>query len=107
MKNFLKEHVKQILFNSFHNNNIQNRELYGFWTLISSRILMVHSLSKCFEKTKLPTHWSLAIPKLYKRNMIKGNLFRAFRIGSDCKHELELIKEKYIQAGFLVKSSLQ
>ena len=35
--------------------------------------------------------------------MIEGYLFRAFRIGSDFIHELELLKEKYIRAGFPVK----
>ena len=55
------------------------------------------------KDTKLPTHWSSAIPKLYKRNIIKRDFFRAFRIGSNFKYELELIKEKYIRAGFPVK----
>ena len=61
---------------------------------------MVHSLSKLFGK--IPN-----CPRIGHRRSqsitIKADLFRAITIGSDFKHKLELIEEKYIQAGFPVK----
>ena len=92
--------------NSFHNNirlTIEKNPTKFLDTHILRNINGTFAFKVVRKDTKLPTHWSSAIPKLYKRNIIKGDLFRAFRIGSGFKHELELIKEKYIRAGFPVK----
>ena len=104
-----KKNEKDDLYNalnSFHNNirlTIENNPTKFLDTHILRNINDTFAFKVVRKDTKLTTHWSSAIPKLYKRNMIKGDLFRAFRIGSDFKHELELIKEKYIRAGFPVK----
>ena len=79
------------------------RTLRSFWTHILRNINGTLAFKVVRKDTKLPTHRSSVFPKLYKRNMIKGDFFRAIKIGSDFKHKLELIKEKYIRVGFPVK----
>ena len=92
--------------NSFHNNirlTIEKNSTKFLDTHILRNINGTLAFKVVGKDTKLPTHWSSAIPKLYKRNIIKRDLFTAIKIGSDFKHELELIKKKYIRAGFPVK----
>ena len=92
--------------NSFHSNirlTIEKNPTKFLDTHILRSINGTFAFKVVRKDSKFPTHWSSAIPKLYKRNIIKGDLFRDFRIGSNFKHELELIKEKYIRAGFPVK----
>ena len=55
------------------------------------------------KESKLPIHWTSANPKQYKRNLIKGDLNRANRIGSDFELERSEIRKKYKRAGFLDK----
>ena len=55
------------------------------------------------KTTKLPPHWSSKTPKRYKRNAINGNLHRAFRISSEFEKEVNIIKEKYLNAGYPLK----
>ena len=46
------------------------------------------------KKTKLPTPWTSNIPKLYKRNTIKAELYQAKRISSNFTNEVNLIRTK-------------
>ena len=52
------------------------------------------------KEHKLPFHWSSAVPKNYKRNLITGDLHRASKISSNIEHEIKIIKSKYIKAGY-------
>ena len=84
-----KENGEDELYNAlnfFHNNiriTIEKNPKKFLDTHILKNINGILAFKVVRENTQLPTHWSLAIPKLYKRNMIKRNLFRAIRIGSD------------------------
>ena len=55
------------------------------------------------KSTKLPVHWSSKIPIRYKRNAITGELRQVKRIASDFNKELKRIRQKYQNAGFLLK----
>ena len=46
------------------------------------------------KKTKLPTPWTSNIPKRYKRNTIKAELYQAKRISSNFTNEVNLIRTK-------------
>ena len=52
------------------------------------------------KKTKLPTPWTSNIPKRYKRNTIKAELYRAKRILSNFTNEVILIRNKFKSAGY-------
>ena len=55
--------------------------------------------TKVFRKPgKLPIFWNSQIPKRYKRNNIRGNLPRAFKIVSDA--EVQTITLKYLEVGY-------
>ena len=55
--------------------------------------------TKVFRKPgKLPVFWNSQIPKRYKRNNIRGNLHRAFKIASDV--EVQTITLKYVEVGY-------
>ena len=60
----------------------------------------IYTFSVNRRKNKYPMHWSSKVPKRYKRNAILGDLHRAKRISADFKNEKELIKQKFISAGF-------
>ena len=49
---------------------------------------------------KLPTFWNSQIPKRYKRNNIRGDLHRAFKIASDFDAEVQTITQKYLEVGY-------
>ena len=55
------------------------------------------------NENKIPFHWSSAVPKRYKRNIILGELHRAKRISSNFLSEVVRIKNKYMAAGYPVK----
>ena len=46
------------------------------------------------KKTKLPTPWTSNIPKRYKRNTIKAELYQAKRISSNFTNEVNLRRTK-------------
>ena len=52
------------------------------------------------KETKIPTHWSSCIPKRYKRNSIKIDLYRAKRIATDFNKEVKNINKKFIKADY-------
>ena len=53
------------------------------------------------KESKIPNHWSSAVPKKYKRNAILGDLHRAHKISSNFKLEKQRIKKKYLNVDFL------
>ena len=63
-----------------------------------------HCTTKVFQKeNKLPNSWHSKVPKRYKRNTIKTDLYRAKRISSDFQNELDIIKKKYLKANFPIR----
>ena len=52
------------------------------------------------KKTKLPIPWTSNIPKRYKRNSIKTELYRAKRISSNFTSEVTVIRNKFESAGY-------
>ena len=52
------------------------------------------------KKAKLPTPWASNIPKRYKRNTIKAELYQAKRISSKFTNEVTLIRNKFKSAGY-------
>ena len=49
---------------------------------------------------KFPPPWSSHIPKRYKRNIINGDLNRAYRISTNFEQEKTLIKAKFCKANY-------
>ena len=47
------------------------------------------------KKTKFPTPWASNLPKRYKWNTIKAELYRAKRILSNFTNEVTLIRNKF------------
>ena len=52
------------------------------------------------KKTKFPTPWTSNIPKRYKQNTIKAELYRAKHISSNFTNEVTLILNKFKSAGY-------
>ena len=52
------------------------------------------------KESKIPNHWSSAVPKKYKRNTILGGLHRANKISSNFELEKQRIKKKHISVNF-------
>ena len=52
------------------------------------------------KKTKLSTSWTSNIPKRYKRNTIKAELYGAKRISSNFTNEVTLIRNKFKSADY-------
>ena len=52
------------------------------------------------EKTKLPIPWTSNIPKRYKRNSIKTELYLAKRISSNFTSEVTVTRNKFESAGY-------
>ena len=48
------------------------------------------------NERKLPVHWTLKIPKRYKRNAINADLNRAAQIASTFTEEIPTIKQKNV-----------
>ena len=59
---------------------------------------MIETRALC--KTKLSTPWTPNIPKRYKRNTIKTELYRAKRISSNFTNEVTLISNKFKSVGY-------
>ena len=60
--------------------------------------------TKVYRKpNKVPLHWFSKTPIRYKRNAIIGDLHRSKNISSYFKDEVELIRKKYVNAGFPVR----
>ena len=58
---------------------------------------------KCFayhKEMKLPFHWTSAVPKHYKKNVIIGDLHRVNNLSSNFEQEIGIIRNKYIKAGY-------
>ena len=51
----------------------------------------VDETSVAVKESKIPNHWSSAVPKKYKRNAILGDLHRANKVWSN----FELVKKAY------------
>ena len=51
----------------------------------------------------MPFHWTSTVPKIYKRNIIIGELYRSKRISSDFNEEVKRIRLKFIKAGYPFK----
>ena len=52
------------------------------------------------KPNKVPLHWFSKTPVRYKRNAIIGDLTRAKRISSCFKDEVDIIRQKFVTAGF-------
>ena len=52
------------------------------------------------KKTKLPIPWTSKIPKMYKGNTIKAELYQAKAISSNFKNKVTLIRNKFKSAGY-------
>ena len=58
------------------------------------------------KEAKIPAHWSLQIPKRYKRNSIKVDLHRPKNIATKFKEEFKFISNKIIKADSLYINSV-
>ena len=56
------------------------------------------------KKTKLKTPWTSNIPKRYKRNTIKAELYQAKSISSNFTNEVRLIRNKFKSADYPICS---
>ena len=56
-----------------------------------------------WKKAKLPTSWRSNVPKLYKWNTIKAELYRKKRISSNFTNEVTLIRNKFKSAGYPIR----
>ena len=52
------------------------------------------------KESKIPNHWSSAVPKRYKRNAILGELHKVHKISSNFELEKQRIKKKYLNVNF-------
>ena len=52
------------------------------------------------KESKIPNHWSSAVPKRYKRNAIVGDLHRVHKTSSNFELEKQPIKKKYLRINF-------
>ena len=52
------------------------------------------------KDSKIPNHWSSAVPKEYKRNAVLGDFHRAHKISSNFELEEQGIKKKYFHVNF-------
>ena len=52
------------------------------------------------KESKIPNHWSSAVPKKYKINAILGDLQRAHKILSNFELEKQHIRKKYLSVNF-------
>ena len=52
------------------------------------------------KESKMPSHWSSAVPKKYKQNAILGDLHRANKISSNFELEKQRIKKKHLSVNF-------
>ena len=55
------------------------------------------------KPNKVPLHWHSKTPVRYKRNAIIGDLCRAKRISSCFEEEIDIIRQKFVIAGFPIK----
>ena len=51
-------------------------------------------------ESKIPNHWSSAVPKKYKRNAILGDSHRLHKISSNFELEKQRIKKKFLSVSF-------
>ena len=52
------------------------------------------------KESKIPNHWSSAVPKKYNRIAILGALHGAHKISTNFEHEKRRIKKKYFSVNF-------
>ena len=101
-----KKNVPDLLFqkmSSYHRNINLTVELNPE-KFLDTRIL-ISSIgavtTQVYRKpNKLPLHWFSKTPIRYKRNAIIGDLHRSKKISSYYHDEVEIIKKKYVTAGF-------
>ena len=48
----------------------------------------------------MPSHWSSAVPKKYKRNAVLGDFHRVHITSSNFELEKQCIKKKYLSVNF-------
>ena len=53
------------------------------------------------KESKIPNHWSSAVPKEYERNAILADLHRTHKISSNFELEKQRIKKTYLSVNFL------
>ena len=54
---------------------------------------------------KLPFHWTTAVPKHYKKNVIIGDLHHLKILSSNFEQEVTIIGNKYVKAGYPFRST--
>ena len=88
--------------NSFHRNLKFTFEVNPSKFLDTKIIRNQNELSFLLvaKESKLPSHWSSAVPKRYKRNIINGELHRAKRISSIFNYEKTRIFKKFKKASY-------
>ena len=52
------------------------------------------------KESKIPNHWSSAVPKKYKRDAILGDFHKAHGISSNFELENQCVKKKYLSINF-------
>lgn len=70
---------------------------------LDTKICRNNTEIECFayhKESKLPFHWTSAVPNSYKRNVVIGDLHRIKKISSNYKQETKVIKTKYHKAGY-------
>ena len=68
-----------------------------------TKILRTSNQIQCFvyqKESKQPIHRNSAVPKIYKQNVIIGDVHRAKRISCDFDYEILVIKSKNIKADY-------
>lgn len=55
------------------------------------------------NSNKVPVHLKSQIPKRCKRNAVNGDLHRSWRISSNFYYEKNKVKNKFSNAGYLVR----
>ena len=68
--------------------------------MLNERSCFIFPSRVCWKKTKLPTPWKSNIPKRYKRNTIKAELFRAKCVSSNFANKVTLVRNKFKSAGY-------
>ena len=71
---------------------------------LDTKIMIKHGIiqtSVFVKESKIPNHWSSAVPKKYKRNAILGDLHMANKISSNFELETQRIKKKYLSVNIL------
>ena len=66
---------------------------------LDTEIMIKNSIdetSVAAKESKIPNHWSSAVPKKYKRNAIVGNLYRAHKISSNSNLKNSVLRKNIL-----------